>query len=110
MSKTACYHRRDWRTPSFHLTAPVLTLRRVAVDAVGNPRSVRVFQGAVGAFWVSTAPTASIACRDLGEVGRSRKLRAAANEVRAWSCNLQTLGDRLDAPTDRASRLSCATV
>src|SRR4051812_42098138 len=30
--------------------------------------------------------------------------------MRVWSWNLQTLGDRLDAPTDRASRLSCATI
>jgi hypothetical protein len=42
----------------------------------------------------------------LGVGVRSRKLTSVADEVRVWSFNLQTLGDRLDAPTDRASRLS----
>ena len=42
----------------------------------------------------------------LGVGGRSRKLTSVADEVRVWSFDLQTLDDRLDAPTDRASRLS----
>ena len=41
----------------------------------------------------------------LGVGGRSRTLTSVADEVRVWSFNLQTLDDRLDAPTDRASRL-----
>ena len=42
----------------------------------------------------------------LGGGVRSHKLTSVADEVRVWSFDLQTLGDRLDAPTDRASRLS----
>jgi hypothetical protein len=42
----------------------------------------------------------------LGVGVRSRKLTSVADEVRVWSFDLQTLGDRLDAPTDRAGRLS----
>jgi hypothetical protein len=45
----------------------------------------------------------------LGGGERSRTLTLVANKVRVWSCNLQTLGDRLDAPTDRASHSRCAT-
>jgi hypothetical protein len=80
----------------------------MAVGACAKPRR-RGFARSCGRVCASMAPSASTASSGLDVGGRSRTLTSVANEVRVWSCNLQTLGDRLDAPTDRASHSRCAT-
>ena len=60
-------------------------------------------------LWARLRVHSSVSVHGLFGLGvgvRSRKLTSVADEVRVWSFDLQTLGDRLDAPTDRASRLS----
>jgi hypothetical protein len=58
-------------------------------------------------LWARLRVRSSVSVHGLFGLGvRPRKLTLVADEVRVWSFNLQTLGDRLDAPTDRVSRLS----
>ena len=77
----------------------------MAVGACAKPHR-RGFARSCGRVCASIAPSASTASSAWGVGGRSRTLTSVADEVRVWSFNLQTLGDCLDAPTDRASRLT----
>src|SRR5678815_1111816 len=75
----------------------------MAVGACAKPRR-RGFARSCGRVCASIAPSASTASS--AWACGWRKLTLVAGEVRVWTFNLQTLGDRLDVPTDRASRLS----